>query len=328
MGIGDLVGLSKPATKLLETIGGGFDKLYAPRLKRKMADAEAYEIKKISDTLKDIDNAIVEYNNGNIYISNKELLGRTCNRILNQETHRQENIESIIEKSCKELENETEVSDEPMDKDWLTRFFNIAQDISYEDIQILWAKILAEEVKQPNTFSFRTLDTLKNINNNEARLFKKLAQFLFYYSDDNGYILFNNAELFNNIELLDKYEFPFSNIVILQDAGLISSNTMIGLSFSEKSFNLLNNNIIAIVNNRGPIFELPIMKITTVGIQILSLIEDKCNNNDFFIDSMNYLRNKYEYLNINVYKIINKTKDIDQENYNVRYDKSKDLLEI
>lgn len=321
MEIGDLAGVSKPATKLLETIGGGFDKLYAPRLKRKMADAEAYEIKKISDTLKDIDNAIVEYNNGNIHISNKELLGRTCNRILNQETHRQENIESIIEKSYKELENETEASDEPVDKDWLTRFFNIAQDISYENIQILWAKILAEEVKQPNTFSFRTLDTLKNISHNEAQLFNNLAQFLFYNKHSN-YILFRNTEL------LDKYKFPFSNIMILQDAGLISSNTMVELSFYGKSFNIMNNNIIAFIDNKNSDFQLPIMSITTVGIQILSLIEDKCNNNDFFIDSMNYLRNEYKYLDINAYKIINKTKNIDQENYNVRYDKSKDLLEI
>lgn len=64
----------------------------------------------------------------------------------------------------------------------------------------------------------------KNISHNEAQLFNKLAQFLFYYSDYNGYILFNN------IELLYKYEFPFFNIVILQDTGLINSNTMISLS--------------------------------------------------------------------------------------------------
>lgn len=43
---------------------------------------------------------------------------------------------------------------------------------------------------------------------------------------------------------------------------------------------------------------------------------------------MNYLINEYKYLDIKAYEIINKTKNVDQENYNVRYDKSSDLLEI
>lgn len=320
MEIGDLTGLSKPLTKLLETIGGGFSKLYAPRLKRKMADANAYEIKLISNTLKDVDNVIVEYNNGNILISNKELLERTYNRTLNQEIYRQENIESIIEKSYKELENETEASDEPVDKYWLTRFFNIAQDISDEYVQGLWAKILAGEVKQPNSFSFRTLETLKNVSYSEAQLFSELSQFLFY-SKPNDYILFSNTELLN------KYKFPFSNIMILQDAGLISSNTMIQLSFNRESFNIMNNNIIALINNEKSNFQLPIMSLTTVGIQILSLIEDKCNNNDFFIDSMNYLKNQHKYLNIKAYKVSNKRINENQE-YFIEYDdESRDLLE-
>lgn len=320
MEIGDLAGLSKPLAKLLETIGGGFSKLYIPIFKRKMADANAYEIKLISNTLKDIDNAIVEYNNGNIFISNKELLERTSNRVLNQEIYRQENIESIIEKSYKELENETEASDEPVDKDWLTRFFNISQDISDENIQELWAKILAGEVKQPNSFSFRTLETLKNVSYSEAQLFSELSQFLFY-NKPNDYILFSNTELLN------KYKFPFSNIMVLQDAGLISSNTMIQLSFNRESFNIMNNNLIAFIDNEKSNFQLPIMSITTVGIQILSLIEDKCNNNDFFIDSMNYLRNKHKYLNIKAYKVNNKSIAESQE-YLIDYDNSKDLLGI
>lgn len=88
MEIGDLVGLSKPLTKLLEIIESGVGKWYAPWHIKRIAKANAYEIKIMSDTLKGIDNIIVGYNNGNLSISNKELLERTSNRLLNQEKYR------------------------------------------------------------------------------------------------------------------------------------------------------------------------------------------------------------------------------------------------
>lgn len=89
----------------------------------------------------------------------------------------------------------------------------------------------------------------------------------------------------------------------------------------------MNNNIIAFIGNEKSNFQLPIMSVTTVGIQILSLIEDKCNNNDFFIDSMNYLKNEHKYLNIKAYKVSNKSISESQE-YLIEYDNSKDLLGI
>ena len=65
-----------------------------------------------------------------------------------------------------------------MDKDWFTRYFNIVQDISNEDIQDLWAKLLAGEIKQPGSFSYRTLETLKNMTTDEAELFTKIRDIL------------------------------------------------------------------------------------------------------------------------------------------------------
>lgn len=42
----DLLGLAEPATKLVEIVSGAIRTLYEPRKVRKLADAEAYKIKK------------------------------------------------------------------------------------------------------------------------------------------------------------------------------------------------------------------------------------------------------------------------------------------
>jgi len=56
-------------------------------------------------------------------------------------------------------------------------------------MQILWGKILAEEVKNPNSFSLRTLSILKNISNTDAKIFQKAVALSSKYS----FIVFNRT---------------------------------------------------------------------------------------------------------------------------------------
>ena len=58
------------------------------------------------------------------------------------------------------------------------RFFNSIQDIGNEDMQTLWGKILAGEIKNPNTFTLRSLDTLSKITKGEAMLFKNMVPYI------------------------------------------------------------------------------------------------------------------------------------------------------
>jgi hypothetical protein len=62
-----------------------------------------------------------------------------------------------------------------VDPDWVARFFGSAQDVSNEDMQKLWARILAGEVVKPGTFSLRTLEVLKNLSQREAERFQEAA---------------------------------------------------------------------------------------------------------------------------------------------------------
>ena len=47
--------------------------------------------------------------------------------------------------------------------------------MSSEELQTLWGRVLAGEIKSPGTFSLRTLEFLKNTSHEEALKIAKLA---------------------------------------------------------------------------------------------------------------------------------------------------------
>lgn len=95
-------------------------------------------------------------------------------RLALKENRRQSNIDSIIVKAIS-FAREKEASDKPIDPDWIVEFFNVAQDCSDENMQYLWAKLLADEITEPNSFSRRALTTIKMLNSSEALVFSKLC---------------------------------------------------------------------------------------------------------------------------------------------------------
>ena len=94
-------------------------------------------------------------------------------RIKFQESKRQRNIEYVVGQAAEELKDE-EVEDHEPDHDWTARFFSSVQDISSVDMRKIWAKILAEEVRSPNSTSLRTLNILKDMSSKDAQEFSEL----------------------------------------------------------------------------------------------------------------------------------------------------------
>lgn len=58
--------------------------------------------------------------------------------------------------------------------DWLDSFRKEACGKSAEDMQVLFGKILAEEIKRPESFSIRTVKLMGQLDGNAARLFSRL----------------------------------------------------------------------------------------------------------------------------------------------------------
>ena len=145
-------------------------------------------------------------------------------RIQFQEEKRQSNIAAVIGQAAQEL-GDREVQDHEVDHDWTARFFNDVQDVSSEDMQQLWAKILAGEIGRPGSSSIKTLGILKNLDPTTARLFQKLCSICVSIRPDG--INFNDARIpflggYSEGNALRDYEFPFGKLNLLSEHGLIN----------------------------------------------------------------------------------------------------------
>ena len=95
-------------------------------------------------------------------------------RIQFQEEKKQANIGQVLSRAALELEGK-DVPDQEPDHDWTARFFNDVQDVSSEEMQQLWAKVLAGEVERPASISIRSLGILRNLDQASAQIFQVLC---------------------------------------------------------------------------------------------------------------------------------------------------------
>lgn len=204
---------------------------------------------------------------------------RIQERLIHQETKRQQNLDYINYIAGEQLDQEQTVSDDPLEEDWIKRFFNIAEDISNEEMQLLWGRILAGEIKQPKSFSLRALELLKNLSKKEAEVFTKFVELkiksgnnTFVYNQDNG-------------EFLEKeFGINFNDRLLLNELGLISSENNLELGFpptgDSKMTHLLEygKKGIAIYRNENtPKQPIKVLAFTKTGEELSKLIQPKIN---------------------------------------------------
>ena len=192
--------LVSPAEKLIEAVSGAIGRAYEPRHIRRMADAKAYELKMISDAVRNNSDVPIVYDSTGVSIDTsnfEEIAKRASSRLAYQEITKQQNIEAVADNAYQELQGTDSVSSDPVDPDWMFRFFNSVENISNVDMQKIWGRILAGEIQSPNRYSYRTLEKLRNITTEEAQLFQKVAAL----SLTNG----NHKFLLNDDSLMNKY---------------------------------------------------------------------------------------------------------------------------
>lgn len=155
-----------------------------------------------------------------------DLTATVSQRIQFQEEKRQRNIAAVVRLAADEL-GDKEVPNSDTDHDWAARFFSDVQDVSSEGMQILWAKVLAGEVEQVGSISIRTLNILRNLDQNTARLFGKLCSACVMLTVGDG--LFLDARVLSlggnaGSNALQKYGFTFDTLNVLNEYGLIISD--------------------------------------------------------------------------------------------------------
>lgn len=286
---------AQPLEKLIDVISKGIGKLYKPKEIRKEADARAYEIKVIGRAKatalaksKDIDQDIID---------------RIEERELHRQLRKQKNLDSINYIAAEQLKQEHTISGEPVDEDWINRFFNIAEDVTNEKMQVLWGRILAGEVKRPKSYSLRTLEFLKNLTKHEADLFSKVGKLKLFSIDRN--MIFNPDR---GKFLEEKYGITYTDILTLQDLGLFSADvSSFGFSSGDKGTQITilygDKAIIIERTEKGSKLSINCILFTQVGMELLKLI-DSVYNEEYVKKIAECFENKDKNLTFKVGDII------------------------
>lgn len=305
MKLNDILGIGKvlPIDKLIDIVSNSVGRISKPYFDKKDIDTQAYAIKKLAeakaDEMKIMANAIkenfqltggeIEYKEDKIAISSPKELPAKANesilieppiekrveeRINFQEVKKQINIENVTAHAAEELKNEGPITDEPVDEDWTTRFFRIAEEVSNEEMQALWGKILAGEIKQPKTYSLRTLELIRNLSKREADTFMKVANFAIKSGSKN--YLFKGK---NDKQFSEKYNIHYNDIALLTEIGLLQPGTFVNYQFitqpkdDQRAFS--SGNIVIVVNVKAntPTIKMPVNVFTNAGNELLKLIK-------------------------------------------------------
>ncbi|MBI5993026.1 MAG: DUF2806 domain-containing protein [Clostridium perfringens] len=300
MGAGEIVEmLNEPINKLIDSVSGAIGKAYQPRHIRKMAEAKAYEIKMISEQLRENSDVPIIYDAKGISMDTtnfEDLAKRASSRLAYQEIKKQENIDSVVDNAYSELEGKELESEENVDNDWMIRFINSVEDISNEKMQIIWGKILAGEIINPNSVSLRTLDILRNLSKNEAKLFEKICNYII-----------NERYIYNDDDILKKYEIIYADMLNLADYGLINSSMLLSnnININENEVMLFKNDeyiVMAKSNTENIEISLPIFLLSEAGKELSKIVNKKVNSNYIF-DVANDIKEKNQNINVAVYKI-------------------------
>lgn len=155
------------------------------------------------------------------------------------------------------------------DDDWLLRWRECAAGVSSEELQLIWGKVLAGEVKAPGRFSLRTLEFLRNLSQAEAQAIERISPFVvasFVFRDDDP--------------LLESEGIKFADLLALQELGVLAGVDGLGLQVTissdiATSFRraLTSHGAVLLVTaaDAEKTIKLKACKVTTIGGQVLRL---------------------------------------------------------
>ena len=256
--------LSKPITALIEKIASGAGVLYEPtRIKRKaLAEAEAKKIHALADT------------------EIQDIQKRALERFLREETIKQQNIENITEKTFEKLKDNAKP--EEIENDWISNFFDKIKFVSDEEMQDLWAKLLAGEANEPGKYSKRTIELIASLDKKDAQLFNSLCTFCWFNGREVYPIIYNSAE----DEIYKKKNINFRSLLHLQDIGLIQFNSISGYKIMglQKYFTIFYyGRAIKLEFKKDEKNELNIgdVLLTKSGQELISVCQSEMNDNFF-----------------------------------------------
>ena len=190
------------------------------------------------------------------------------------------------------------------DFDWFIRFYDAVGNISNEQMQQIWARILSGEIQHPHSYSLRCIDILKNLNQEEANLFGKVCMHCIHYEGRHFLPSYD--------EYMEHCDIAFSDIMTLDELGLISSNALIVLNVPiTTQGNLLfsNDSLMIMAATQKDVTDTLRIKqypLTSVGAEFAKVINSQTSDEDFVEFAKALEKSKPETANISLHKVLNR----------------------
>ena len=189
-----------------------------------------------------------------------------------QEMRAEVNVSKALLSAEAELENDPQTPPErKVDDDWLFRWRDAASTVSSEELQTLWGRMIAGEIKSPGYFSLRTLDFVKNLSQKDALQIAKMLPFVI-----DGDVISGVDE-----KLLKSVGITFEFLLNLQYFGLVSGVEMGGINKTlrsierekfERAITSYNRMLLVTHEDAGKEIKLNnVYKLTSLGQQVLRL---------------------------------------------------------
>jgi hypothetical protein len=195
----NLPDLSKPATTLIERISDAVGGIAKPWQTVRVARAEA--------------KAEVIRAQARIQVS--EMEERALIRMIREEGKKQQNIENITAKAIPQLSSRA--NPQNIETDWLSHFFDRCRLVSDEEMQSLWANMLAGEANEPGSFSKRTIDRVATLDRSDAQLFTSFCTFVWTIAAGSFYPFIYDVRN----EILNLAQINYPSLHHLDDVGLV-----------------------------------------------------------------------------------------------------------
>jgi hypothetical protein len=189
------------------------------------------------------------------------------------------------------------------DEDWIWRWRDHASQASHEYMRMIWAKILAGEIKNPNSFSLRTMSIVGGLSMFDAEKLSKIKDFIFVQDS----IYWNNSVM-DNITGLDGIK--LDNLMWLEEVGIINGSTSTSVAkiftsnsndYFVNSYNIGNAKFFTFNTNFSLKIKIKICPLTVSGKEILRFLD--IGVNDEYAKSISH---EFTKLGCSVYKYIAK----------------------
>lgn len=183
--------------------------------------------------------------------------------------------------------------------DWINIYFENARNISDKYMQNVWAKVLAIELKKPDSFSYKTLNVLKNMSSDDFKLFETMCSL-----EVNNFLL--------DSDFYSEYDLKWIDRLKLKEFGLINlEGTQYTCKMSSGENELLSYNSSYVVelkntSDKDVDYTLSIKPFTISAIELCQVAQKSVNYN-YIVDFVKELKKqKPNDIQITLHKTIGK----------------------